>query len=231
MRHGQRSIPTRCWIQTGCGTVTNVANAICDAADNGADIINLSLETPTDSEKIRNAVRYAASKNTLLVAAAGNCGNCPVMYPAAYTEVMAVAATNYEDERASYSAVGPQVEIAAPGGGLSSAEPPILSTWAEAAIRECDSDDFLQQDGVPYCYAVGTSMASSVVSGVAALIWGMDPSLLAEDVRAILDSTATELPYDATNIGSGRVDAYAAVRAMVPRDLHTFCSGSLLSTA
>lgn len=211
--------PYRVLNSVGSGSVTNVANAICDAADNGADIINLSLETTANSDKIRNAVAYAARKNVLLVGAAGNCGNCPVMYPAAYPEVMAVAATNYDDQRAVYSAVGPQVEIAAPGGGLLDTEPRILSTWAEAAILKCASDDFLEQDRSPYCDAVGTSMASSVVSGVAALIWGMDPSLSSDTVRAILNRTATRLPYDATNIGSGRVDAYAAMREMIARDL------------
>jgi hypothetical protein len=193
----------------GNGGALDVSNAIKDAADSGADVINLSLQTNSDSGLIRDAVNYAASRNVLMVAAAGNPGNRPVMYPGAYDVVMAVASTEYDDERSSTSAVGKEVEIAAPGGG-------IFSTWP-AAIR-CSSD-FQQEDGSVYCSISGTSMAASVISGVAALVWGLDPSMPAEMVRDLLKRTATPLAQDAIYVGSGRVDALAAVRELVPMAL------------
>jgi hypothetical protein len=192
----------------GGGSVLNLSKAIKDAADDGADIINLSLETPYDNGYIRDAVDYAATKDVLMVGAAGNCGDCPVMYPAAYDAVMAVAGTDDDDRRSSYSAVGTEVEIAAPGRG-------IFSTWSVDAISKCNSG-FQEQDGSVYCENTGTSMAASVVSGVAALVWGLDPSMPAETVRTLLKRTATPLTEPATYVGSGRVDALAAVRELVP---------------
>lgn len=198
------------------GTIANVAQAIRDATDAGARVINLSLDTETDHPVLRSAVQYAWGKGVLLVAAAGNQGTA-VRYPAAYPEVMAVAATDYFDRREYYSNTGPAVEIAAPGGDTNSA---IRSTWSSqvVAASKC-ALGYMVVDGGAYCRASGTSMATGLVSGVAALAWGLRPGLTAADVRAILNESAWPLDGTAEQVGSGRLDAHAAVRRTLLPDL------------
>lgn len=98
----------------GAGNIADVAEGMVYAADNGADIINLSLGSPNPSSTLEGAVHYAFNKGVVLVASAGN-DNGPVIYPAAYeTYVLAVAATDHNDNRASFSSFGPEVDVAAP---------------------------------------------------------------------------------------------------------------------
>jgi subtilisin family serine protease len=197
---------------SGQGGVSGVAQAIKDAADDGASLINLSLELATDSPTLRSAINYAAFKGVLLVGAAGNClpgiSDCPVYFPAAYFPVLAVTATTYDDARAYYSPKGPELDLAAPGGV---AALPIVSTWSESAASKC-AGRLRVVNGGYYCPANGTSMAAGLVSGVAALVWSMDPDLTAQQVREILLSTAVSLDAPADKVGAGRADAAAAVR-------------------
>lgn len=209
----------------GSGSLSDVATAIRDATDAGAHIINLSLEAPVTSPVLDAAVDYASLQNVLMIGAAGNCSRVsacptPVRWPAAYPEVMAVGSTDYWDQRAYYSAVGTQLEIVAPGGvqenGASAFQ--IYSTWSIGAVTRCAGTGGNYQfiDGGSYCNSVGTSMSAAVVSGVAALTWSVAPELLAEEVRLLLNRTAHPLPLPADNVGSGRVDAYAALLSLVP---------------
>ena len=101
----------------GAGRISNLAQAIRDAADEGANIINLSLETGEESQTLSRAVEYAADQGVLLIAASGN-GGRDVKWPAVHPDVMAVAALDYFDQRAYYSNYGDEIEIAAPGRHL-----------------------------------------------------------------------------------------------------------------
>ena len=107
---------------------SQIASGIRWAADNGADVINLSLGGSSSSSTLEDAVNYAHGKGCLLVAAAGNeyeDGN-PTAYPAALDHVLAVAAVGDGDEHAYYSNTGPYVDVAAPGGnptGSSDSDP------------------------------------------------------------------------------------------------------------
>ena len=197
----------------GSGSITNVAQAIRDAADDGARIINLSLETGLPNIIMHSAIQYAAAKGALMAAATGNFGATQVQWPAAYPEVIAVAATDFNNQRTSYSSRGPQVELAAPGGD---SVYPVLSAWGDDVL--CDYAD---QTPVPgdYCIARGTSMAAAIVSGVAALVWSMDLSLSADEVRGILSATAAPLSGNSNEVGRGLVDAAAAVRQTIDREL------------
>ena len=206
----------------GNGTISGVASAIMDAADDGAHIINMSLETFIQNPILEEAIKYSSAKGALLIAAGGNCGSpCPppVRWPAAYPEVMAVAATNFDDTIAGYSAMGPEIEISAPGGesALGTDRIQIYSTWGTDAATRCASTtgNYQRIDGGSYCNSAGTSMAAGVVSGLAALIWGIDPDLTSEDVRAILNLTADDLNVASTRMGSGRINAAAAVRRTI----------------
>jgi len=158
-------------------------------------IINMSFGSDSYSKSLEEACKKAYNeKNILLVAAAGNDGNEAgsgdnVDYPAAYNSVIAVAATDKNDERARWSSTGPGVELSAPGVD-------ILSTWLGGTYEEHS----------------GTSMAAPHVTGVAALVISFGTTS-APEVRATLTSTAEDLgdPGWDTKYGYGLVDAASAM--------------------
>lgn len=197
----------------GSGTISNVSKAIREAADSGADIINLSLESSAPNPTMEAAVKYAYSKGALLVAAAGNFYPNPVSWPAAYSEVIAVAATNYNDKHATYSNAGSQVELAAPGGERALS---ILSTWPGGVKCRDKAAVVAQSD---YCTSEGTSMAAAIVSGAAALIKSVRSDYTAEQIRQLLRNTTSPLSESATLVGSGRLDIHLALRTVLPSRL------------
>jgi thermitase len=205
---GARLMPVKVLDSSGNGTYEWVANGITYAADHGADIVNLSLGGLSDSSTLSDAVEYAYNRGTLVVAAAGNCAQggyyCdyyvnPIMYPAAYSTTLAVAATDSLDNWASFSEHHPYVDVAAPGVN-------IYSTVIGG-----------------YGYKDGTSMATPYVAGLAALIWSLDPSLAHDQVRNIIQITADDLqvppglggPGKDDYTGYGRINAGRAVGSWV----------------
>ncbi|MBS4031796.1 MAG: S8 family peptidase [Clostridiales bacterium] len=181
---------------SGSGTAGSVAAGIDWAAQQGANIINMSLGSGSSSQTIENACNAAYSQGILLVAAAGNSGNRRgtgdnVIYPAKYESVIAVAATDSSDKRAYFSSTGPAVELSAPGVS-------ILSTYLNNG----------------YATASGTSMASPHVAGVAALVWAADKTQSNVAVRQILRDTAQDLGMAANHQGYGLVRADLAVAAV-----------------
>jgi uncharacterized repeat protein (TIGR01451 family) len=187
---GARVMPVKVLDQFGTGWYSDIAAGIVYAADNGAQIINLSLGGAEDSQTLRAAIDYVQARGALVVAATGNTGGM-VLYPAAYESVLAVAATDQNDQVAYFSNRGPQVDVAAPGVD-------IYSTWP-------------WRDG--YFTKSGTSMASPHVSGLAALIWTARPDLSAAMVRRVITSTVNDIGpvgWD-ESVGWGRVNANAAV--------------------
>jgi subtilisin family serine protease len=174
----------------GSGTYWNVARGIKHAADKGAKIINLSLGGSASSNTLLEAVRYAYQKGVLIVAAAGNSAKPPVIYPAAYEEVVAVSAVDKDKQLAAFSSYGPQVELAAPGVLVLST---ITNNW--------------------YDVMSGTSMATPHVAGAAALVWSANSTLSRDEVRKILQETAVDLgsPGRDDKFGYGLVDANKAV--------------------
>ena len=171
----------------GSGSLSAISDGIQWAADNGADVINVSFGAPRSYETLANACDYALEQGALVIAAAGNAGSRNVMYPAAYRDVLAVSALDGE-RMAAYSNTGPEVDIAAPGTDVLSAVP-----W----------DD--------YDRISGTSMASPVVAGVAGLVLSAHPDLTPIELRDHLRATATDLGLGETRQGAGRVDAAAAI--------------------
>lgn len=207
--------PRKVLSDSGSGTIDNVARGICEAVDAGANIVNLSLESAS-AGTMREAVAYAAAKGALLIGAAGNRGLQTVAYPAAFPEVMAVAAVTYDDVRASYSNYNPTtpiIEIAAPGGVTQQS---IYSTWAKGAWCR-DVRAILQESG--YCTAEGTSMAAAVVTGAAALVWSLNCCRTADDVRSLLRETTAPIAGSVYEVGDGRLDLHAAVRKVLRSDL------------
>lgn len=209
---GAKVLPLKTLDCEGHGMLSDVAKAIADAIDSGARIINISLGSNSDSSTLRSAIALAESRNVLVVAAAGNCGGVPLdsrcdvlnqrSYPAAYSTVLAVGATEPDDTRSSFSTQADYVDIAAPGRRIVSTAPTYGTTVG--TLR--------------YAAFSGTSQATPFVSGVAALIWSKEPSLTVSQVRARLISTVQDLgmPGRDDGFGAGRVNALAAVTAAAP---------------
>lgn len=207
---GVRILPIKALDCTGTGTMGDIAQAIVYAVNNGARIINVSLGAPDDSSALRAAVQAAVARNVLIVAAAGNCGlggaSCDlrneVSYPAAYPNVLAVAATDVDDSHASFSTAASYVDVAAPGRRIVSTAPTYATYLSGSA-------------GAPRNYAVisGTSQATPFVAGVAALVLSREPNLTLPQLIARLQGTADHLGTAGVNpeFGNGRVNAFAAV--------------------
>ncbi|MBI4088381.1 S8 family serine peptidase [Candidatus Kaiserbacteria bacterium] len=185
------------------------------------DVVNLSLGQSQDpGVTVRQAFDAAYNRGLLIVAAAGNSGNPGgkgnnVIYPAKYDSVIAVAATDSSDRRASFSSTGDQVELAAPGVS-------VYSTWNNSSSYS-NPQPVCTASGECYKYGSGTSMASPHVAGTAALIIAAgvtDTSgntFINDEVRALLQSTAIDLDSSGrdSRYGFGLVDALAAIRAVV----------------
>lgn len=171
----------------GSGSLDDVAQGIRYAADQGAQVINLSLGGAIGSKTLQDAVNYAWNKGSVVVAAAGNSGVALPSYPAYYSNAIAVAATDQNDQKASFSNFGTWVDIAAPGVDIYSTTP-----------------------NNQYASFSGTSMASPVVAGVAGLLAAQGKN--ASQIRAALEDTADPVTGTGTLFQNGRVNAAKAVQ-------------------
>jgi YD repeat-containing protein len=193
---GSKIMPVKVLDATGTGNYFTLADGIIHAADNGASVINLSLGGDTPNTTLEEAMKYAYAKGVVICAAAGNSGASGVAYPAAYTQYcLAVAATDNNDQRASFSSCGPEVDIAAPGVN-------IHSTY---------------KDGT-YKTASGTSASTPFVSGLAALLLSHDSTLTPGQVEWQIQATcddvnATTYPGGDNYLGAGRINAARALGA------------------
>lgn len=197
-----RILPVKALTAQGSGQSQWIATAIDEAADQGADIINMSLGGGY-SAVIANAVEKAQARGVLVIAAAGNTGREGVSYPAALPGVVGVSAVGPDDGLAHYSSWGEGVDISAPGGDT-----------------RIDGGGILQDTVAPggghaFKAFQGTSMATPHVAGAAAVLWapaGGD----AEVVAAALLDGAKDLgaPGPDPEYGQGRLDIPAALRSL-----------------
>lgn len=197
--------------RNGSGTILDVVQAVCRAVDDGADIINLSLTSPSqNTDNYSPAFAYAHEHGVLMIAAAGNSSQARNMWPARLPEVMGIAATNIDGVRASYSSPGDDLDLAAPGGEF---EEQILSTWPSPSEVICSTTSEAISDarGGSYCNSIGTSMSAALVSGVAAVLMELHPSAAASDIREILRKTAQPLESGSDEVGVGLLDAHSAI--------------------
>jgi type VII secretion-associated serine protease mycosin len=182
-----------------------VARGIRYAVDRGAHVINMSISKDQPTRAERAAIRYAISKGVVLVAAAGNEGagkrNAPYSYPASLPGVISVAAADKSQRRASFSNRNSLVTVAAPGVDVLGAGP-----------------------GDEYWIGRGTSQATALVSGVAALIKSRYPKMSPALVAQAITAGARGRPaggYD-PGTGFGVVNAALALRhaALLARHRH-----------
>jgi len=172
--------------------ITNGYDGIVYAAANGAHVINMSWGGPGFSTTAQNVCNYAWGEGCILVAASGNDNVSSQFYPAAYNNVISVAATNSSDQKASFSNYGAWIDISAPGNN-------IYSTTV----------------GNTYGNKSGTSMASPMVAGLVGLMWSLNPGMTQTDLINCLLTTADNInamnPSYIGQLGSGRIDAAAAM--------------------
>ncbi|WP_285740766.1 type VII secretion-associated serine protease mycosin [Kitasatospora phosalacinea] len=191
----------------GHGSVKTLADAITEAVNKGAKVINISQDvrvdngpsaTPAadpqdpnfkDADALKAALRLAEQNDVVVVASSGNDGGEGPTYPAAFNTVLAVGASDRNNERAAFSQYGDFVDVAAPGVDMLSTVP-----------------------GHGQCTDNGTSFSAPYVAGVAAILKGMHPTWKAQQIRTVIEQTAQRTEHGSNKyIGWGVVDPVKAV--------------------
>ncbi len=182
-------MPLRAFDDNGSAELFTLAKAIRYASSHGAQIINMSFGTLSNSKTMKEAIDFAGNGSVTLVASAGNADTAAVQYPAGFSPVIGVAATDLLDVKASFSNYGTAVRMDAPGVNIITAFP-----------------------GDRYAIVSGTSFSAPLVAASAALV----RSIQATGVDSALTGNAVPIdsrnPNYAGSLGYGRVDALQAVR-------------------
>jgi serine protease len=204
-------MPVRVLDGKGRGSFSDVADGIRYAADHGAHVINLSLGGFLPSAEVNKAVQYAHSKGVVVVAAAGNSGSRVKSYPAAFENVIAVAATQYDRAPTFYSNFGTYVDIAAPGGNtlIDQNDDGSPDGIMQETLKRAANGDAIMEPA--FALYMGTSMAAPHVAAAAALLVAQGVSNPAE-VERILVATAQRDEGWRGEYGAGILDAGAASR-------------------
>ncbi|MET8155053.1 type VII secretion-associated serine protease mycosin [Sphaerisporangium sp. NPDC005289] len=180
------------------GDVALLAQGIKQAADLGAQVVNISVQT-SDQPDLKAAVEYALAKDVVIVAAAGNIrkedGTPAAVYPASYPGVLSVGSAGPDGRRNDFSNSVTPVSVIAPGQD-------ITSTWPGGAYRQ-DLE--------------GTSYAAPYVAGVAALVRARHPELDNVRVRRRIEITADGA--SGTGTGAGMVNPLMAVSEILPSEV------------
>lgn len=179
-------MPVRALNDEGSGNLADIAAAIVFAANNNADVINMSLGAPARSFILEQAVDRAFQNGAFLTCAAGNENSGVPSFPAAFDNCVSVAATTNIDQRSGFSNFGDTVELAAPGSA-------ILSTSPGGQMTTLD----------------GTSMASPHVAGLAGLLSSL--GLSNTEIRTRLCETADAIPGTGQFWQCGRINMLKAV--------------------
>ncbi|EKQ50173.1 MULTISPECIES: S8 family peptidase [unclassified Clostridium] len=183
-------IPIKVLDGNGEGDIDTIVKGIKYAADNGADVINLSFGTNEKSKEISAAINYAKNKGAFVVAAAGNDDSSSDNVSPASDGAFAVAAMDYNYKKAYFSDYGNCIKVSAPGVQILSTVPGGYEAWD------------------------GTSMAAPVVTGIAAMVKAEDPNLSPSQIEEVLDSTTKDIMSKGKDMqtGYGLIDAYNAIK-------------------
>lgn len=180
----------------GSGYYSWIAECIIWSADQGASVINMSLGGTDSSQMLQDAVSYAYDKGVVIVAAAGNSNSNGFFYPAAYSQVVSVAATDDKDARASFSNFGNWVDVAAPGVSIFSTLP-------------SHTNYFKTKN---YGYLSGTSMAAPYVSGLAGLLYS--ENLKRDEVINAIFQYSDQIAGTGKFWKYGRINVYKSLQSV-----------------
>lgn len=212
LKNDQSPIAGLCWnrmkilpIVIGDNDTTKlyISRSIIYAVHQGAKVINLSLGGTISSDLELSAVNYAYSKNTVIVAAAGNSSSAEEQYPASYNKVLSVAGTNQQKEKPSFSNYGDWVSVAAPADDV-----PCL----------------LNKNNM--FYFNGTSFAAPHVAGLAALLFFIKPDANVKQIYNWITQNSDKESYKYCK--HGIIDAYKSLKAAINSSnnilpLHNIC--------
>jgi hypothetical protein len=181
-------MPLKAFSADGTANLSDILRAVYYAADHGARVINMSFTLTAPSTELANAIQYAAGKNVICVAAAGNDGKPHAGSPANLHYVLGIASTSNLDVRSIFSSYGTGVFMAAPGEG-------VVTTYP----------------GQNYAEATGTSFSAPLVSGTVSLAIQVAPSIQAGDLD---DAMGHAKRLKSTGIGHGRLDALQTLQSL-----------------
>lgn len=198
-------MPVKVLDANGSGYLSAVANGITWAVDHGAKVVSMSLGGSSGTTTLQQAVDYAWSNGAVVVAAAGNDGDTRAHYPGYYANCIAVASSDQNDLRSSFSTYGSWVDVAAPGSGILSSVP-----------------------GGGYEYWSGTSMATPAVAGLAGLLF----SHLGAQTTNVIVRQRIEANCDPVGnwVVKGRINSYRALTQAAPPPPVTLTGLSLSPT-
>jgi subtilisin family serine protease len=183
-----RIMPIRIAADTGTASWSAAAQGLTYAADRGVRVANISYSGAARSASVVSAAQYMKDRGGLVFVSAGNTGTTSTGTPV--SSMIIVSATTSSDTLASWSTYGSPISLSAPGAGV-----------------------YTTTKGGGYVSENGTSFASPVAAGVAALVWAANPGLSSSQVEGILFATAVDLGAAGRDdfFGHGRVNAAAAV--------------------
>lgn len=192
---GARIMPIKVLNSVGNGSYAGLAAGIIWATDQGAQVINLSLGGAYPSAVLEDAIDYAYAHGVVQVAASGNSGSGTVLYPALYTHVIAVGATDPSNNLAGFSNYGLGLDLVAPGSAI-----------------------FSTMMGGGYGNRSGTSMSTPFVSGLAAILAGIPRPYFPDLISYEMESTALDLGTEGKDdyYGHGLIQMDAAIRLAIP---------------
>jgi subtilisin family serine protease/putative cell wall-binding protein len=198
-------LPVKMMNHQGLGNTSDLTSGIVWAANHGATVINMSVGGFPYSQFVQDAVNYAWSKGAVLVGAAGNNRQQDTYYPASFTNVINVSATQEADEFSNWSSYGPTVDVSAPGSTILTTN---CTTCTNGGVNTWGS----------HVKISGTSFATPNTAGVIALIRARYPSEGPAQIVSRLMSTLDDQGYPGwdNRYGHGRVNAARAVGGGTP---------------
>lgn len=205
--HSAKILPVKVLGSANLGTLADLIEGLTYAADQGADVISMSLiNYPVAFSFLEDALQYARDSGAILIACAGNdgIGDADVSGPGASPLTISVGATTRNDARASFSGTGSALDVVAPGSSISTI----------AYNTAVDTSSVFS----------GCSAATPIVAGITSLLLAEYPSLTRDEVRSILTHSAEDLvgpPNEDTPgrddfFGHGRVNLHSALLAGPP---------------
>ena len=208
--YGATILPVKVMDASGSVSIADEVDGIYFAVNNGAHIINLSLGGEGESVSEEAAIDYAVNSGVVVICSAGNSGSNTPEYPASYHQSISVSAVRYDRTRPSYSNYGADIDICAPGGDITVDQN--YDYFGDGILQQTHNGSNLNT--FYYYFMEGTSPATALVSGVAALIIGKSSSTISPaQVKTNMTVTATDLGATGWDqyYGWGLVNAYSAL--------------------